>query len=371
MATDMQPSDYVLLTHPPIARSSKTTCMITTFIVSLLVIASGIAGYFVFRRYTKESAPSSISSTQEDTLLPTLLPTLNPSALPVTGPINVASDYDLYFANRLVKFCLISYCISDKGTGKVDTWDCSHCNKYYPKLVNVTVVETNWNHDDVDSYVVYDDQYYQYNGQKQPSIVIAFEGTNPLSITDWIDDLDVFEKPFDACPDCFVHRGISDAYSIVSKELWEAVKQYRNVFGSEIPVQVTGHSLGAGLAVFCALDGVDTYGIVPQVVYTYGQPRVGNHEFARYYNSRIPIHYRVTHSHDPIPHLPSGWMGTHSRYWHVAAEVFYQTDSNGSYVVCDGSGEDKQCSAMFWMDVNVLNHLEYMGYDFTKNYLAC
>eukprot|EP01083_Nonionella_stella_P123439 371936_1 len=373
MATDMEASDYLMLAGP--SKSPKIKCMVTTLIVSLLVITSIIAGYFVYRNCTNEPPSSlsipSITGNLASTLSPTLYPSLQPTTSPTASPTASPTDYDIYFANRLVKFCLISYCISDKGSGKVDTWDCSHCKKYYPQLTNVTVVETNWKDYDLNVFVVFDDQYYQYNGHKQPSIVIAFEGTNPISISNWIADLNLFVKEYDHCDNCFVHQGFYDAYSIASKEIWTAVTYYRNMFGEDIPVQVTGHSLGAALAVFCALDGAVRYGIESQLVYTFGQPRVGNQAFAKYYNAKIPLHYRVTHSRDPVPHLPSGWMATQSKYWHVATEIFYKTNSNGSYVTCDGSGEDAKCSNMFNLNINVLSHLDYMGYNFATNFLTC
>lgn len=110
-----------------------------------------------------------------------------------------------------------------------------------------------------------------------------------------------------------------------------------------------------------------TYDIHPQFVYTFGQPRVGDTNFAKYYDSLVPINYRITHSHDPVPHLPLEDMG----FWHVATEVFYESDPNGTYTVCDGTGEDETCSDKFLTDIYVPDHLDYMDYDFTKTVTQC
>ena len=50
---------------------------------------------------------------------------------------------------------------------------------------------------------------------------------------------------------------------------------------------ITGHSLGAALAVLCAAEiGAQdrSLGLNVTGVYTYGEPRVGNAAFQRFYN---------------------------------------------------------------------------------------
>jgi len=82
--------------------------------------------------------------------------------------------------------------------------------------------------------------------------------------------------------------------------------------------------------------------------YTFGQPRVGNRAFVSALNfllgSRARIH-RVTHSMDPVPHLPFMFMG----FRHLAFEIYYDGATTDGYTVCDGSGEDWTCSNQ-WHD---------------------
>lgn len=62
---------------------------------------------------------------------------------------------------------------------------------------------------------------------------------------------------------------------------------------------------------------------IPDVkMMTFGQPRVGNKMFAQFFNSQVKNSVRMTHGHDPVPHLPppSPFGGTYS-YYHVATEV--------------------------------------------------
>lgn len=45
--------------------------------------------------------------------------------------------------------------------------------------------------------------------------------------------------------------------------------------------------------------------------------------------------------------------------------------SQGAHAVCDGSGEDPTCSNAHAVDVNIVDHLEYVGFDMVSNYLFC
>ena len=76
---------------------------------------------------------------------------------------------------------------------------------------------------DINAFVAYDDKYY-FNGIA--SIIVAFAGTNPLSITDWIDDLDTIKigyplSPVNECNDCNVHKGFYSTYAAIRRNLME------------------------------------------------------------------------------------------------------------------------------------------------------
>jgi len=276
------------------------------------------------------------------------------------------ATYNVGIANRMCRFALVAYCIGQGGHG-VPEWDCPACTKYYPGLTNVTVVKSSYLDYDTHAFVVYDPLYFD-----TPSIVISFSGTDPLSIAEWLDDLDAtkIEYPLatnDTCSDCYVHKGFYDTYAAVRTEIWNAVMQYKSAFGSNVPVQITGHSLGAALAAHCALDGILTYKQEAIFTYTFGQPRVGNEKFAKFYQQKISQHLRVTHHRDPVPHLPTEDMG----FYHMVLEVFYPQSPNSTYQICNGSGEDSACSDQYDLDYDILNHLDYLGYDFTGNFVEC
>jgi len=266
--------------------------------------------------------------------------------------------YSVGLANRMCEFALASYCCGNLGHG-VETWTCDAC-ELQPQITNVTVFASNLIYD-ANGFVAYDPTV--------PCIVIAFAGTDPLSIEDWLDDLDAIKVPYPACASqgCEVHKGFYDTYMSVSASVWSAVETYWAEYGADTPLQITGHSLGAALATHCAIDFYDQKQIQPTFVYTYGQPRVGNEQFAEFYNSCINLHYRVTHRKDPVPHVPTEDMG----FYHVMEEIFYAQNPNTTYVVCSESGEQPNCSDQYLLDLDIDDHLDYMGFDFITNYLSC
>lgn len=125
---------------------------------------------------------------------------------------------------------------------------------------------------------------------------------------------------------------------------------------------VTGHSLGAALAVLCATElGASKHSLGKKVegVYTFGQPRVGNQAFHDFYGTGTRVSWRVTHNRDIVPHLPLEAMG----FKHTSTEVFYN-ENFSTLRICDGSGEDKTCSDQF--DVpSISDHTYYMNMSIT------
>lgn len=75
---------------------------------------------------------------------------------------------------------------------------------------------------------------------------------------------------------------------------------------------VTGYSLGGALATLSSLDLQNKYNKVSDM-YNYGCPRVGDKDFAKYFNDKIKEAYRVVHNRDIVPHVPPTFL----RFRHV------------------------------------------------------
>jgi len=96
-----------------------------------------------------------------------------------------------------------------------------------------------------------------------------------------------------------VHRGFKHALDIVWDEIEAALK------GVHAPLFITGHSLGAALAILAAARHT------PRSVYTFGCPLVGNHAFAQSLKD-VEIH-RVVDDIDGVTFVPPPLLG----YEHV------------------------------------------------------
>lgn len=144
-------------------------------------------------------------------------------------------------------------------------------------------------------------------------IAVAFRGTE--SRKDVIVDLNRKRTPMTCGSLNFgtVHSGFKWTFDSV----WEEIEEFvaKRGLDRHRRVWVTGHSLGGALATLAAakighLNGQDTIG----GLYTFGQPRVGDHAFKAAAINAIGAHkiFRVYRNADPVPMVPR-W-----RYKHVS-----------------------------------------------------
>jgi len=111
-------------------------------------------------------------------------------------------------------------------------------------------------------------------------------------------------------------------------------------------VVVTGHSLGAGLAILATADLVNS-GVAAAGMYNFAGPRVGDLAFAAKFNQQVGVSWRVVNTEDIVttvplatpdlfssesPHTPFGMMlmlAKKLNYEHVGTPVSFTTH-NGS-----------------------------------------
>lgn len=120
---------------------------------------------------------------------------------------------------------------------------------------------------------------------------------------------------------------------------------------------MTGHNLGGAFAILAGVDIKQLYQST-DAVYTFGQPRVGNAQFASFYSKQIPETYRVIHYADIIPHLPAVQAG----YAHSSTEVWYQSDMQ-NYSTCQGESPNcaNSISPQAWsVSDNAITHYLYI-----------
>jgi triacylglycerol lipase len=148
---------------------------------------------------------------------------------------------------------------------------------------------------------------------------LSFRGTSDVS--EWVADID-------AVPDDYrpingfgqVHSGFQDVYELVRQNI--AANLATATAGCD-QILITGHSLGAALAVLAAPDVARTMPpntIEPRLV-TFAGPRVGLSDFAANFNAGIESCFRVVNFLDIVPYLPP------APYVHVGAQI--SVDSGG------------------------------------------
>jgi triacylglycerol lipase len=126
------------------------------------------------------------------------------------------------------------------------------------------------------------------------AVIVAFAGTDPLSLANWISD---FDAHLDAT------TGTAEGYEVAASVVWPELKQ---LLEQCVPpggkVFVTGHSLGGALAALIARRIGTELPAGVDAVYTFGMPRPGSKAFADQYNQQLGMRtYRLVHGEDIVP----------------------------------------------------------------------
>jgi hypothetical protein len=141
---------------------------------------------------------------------------------------------------------------------------------------------------------------------RDDGLIVAFRGTLPPrvndlhSLLDWMQNFDAIPISVPGIPG-LVHKGIWEGLD----SLWPQVQAEiakRRQGAEDLPIYVTGHSKGGGMAHLAAMR-LSLAGITVREVVTYAAPRVGDQSFAEAYEQRISAN-RYEFSDDVVPHLP-------------------------------------------------------------------
>lgn len=252
-------------------------------------------------------------------------------------PAHSEMAYSEVTALNFLNFSKAAYCFDHKGNNSTE-WDCEPCKKACPDCTSNFFMNAS---EEAAGYVASSDDH----------IVVAFRGSD--NIKNWISDFTFFQMPSDYCHGCTIHSGFHETWTSLRDEIMQTVKSKHDLH-PHASIHLTGHSLGAAVAVLAALDISLQLGLDIVSLYTFGLPRVGNFAFKDFFNVIIPNSIRVTHNKDPVPRLPPKSLG----FWHTGLEVFYDEPAT-SYKVCDGSGEDPTCSDAYYEDY-IGDHLKYI-----------
>lgn len=191
---------------------------------------------------------------------------------------------------------------------------------------------------------------FTFQNTSEDVTVVAFRGTSVFDLNDWMVDSNFLFKKLDGVGQ--IHSGFMDAigyqdqpialhechdkfaYHSLCQELKEIAKSNENA-----KFIITGHSLGGALAtLFVTLLAYYKEATILdklQAVYTYGQPRVGDDEFAHFMVDTFDNHhikyYRYVYSFDMIPRVPFDAML--SNYKHFGGCVYFDCFYNGKVTI--------------------------------------
>ncbi|KAJ7891789.1 Alpha/Beta hydrolase protein [Mycena leptocephala] len=202
-------------------------------------------------------------------------------------------------------------------------------------------------------------------------IVVSFPGTNNLA--DFITDMKFRRVPFispgiplDMADRLSVHRGFLAAYNIVAQVVLDAVKAEF----AEHPaytIVVTGHSLGGAIASLAAPALKSELPAAAIKLFTFGQPRVGNRNFAAFVEKKLGVDniFRAVHKKDGVPTMVPPVLGYRhfaTEYWQymnpIIPSLAHQTVKKCSHM----SGEDFTCSMILPSTGINLWHPYYFGH---------
>lgn len=128
--------------------------------------------------------------------------------------------------------------------------------------------------------------------------VIAFRGTVPSNVEDWLRDFDAAPVYDNALG--FVHQGFLDGASSIHQALLAGI--------GVKPVVLTGHSLGGALAIVTAAL-MRAAGKPPVALVTFGAPRVWRARLPSLLAKPLVPTRQYRRCGDPVPNVP--WLFNH------------------------------------------------------------
>ncbi|KAI8081737.1 lipase [Halteromyces radiatus] len=236
-----------------------------------------------------------------------------------------------------------AYC---KSVVPLNIWVCPHCQS----AVSDAKIETSF------TTLAADTNGYIITSASQKMIFVVFRGTN--SIRSAIVDMNFVKTDYTPVGNgAQVHAGFLQSYLEVQDKVITEVSNLVSQY-PDYGIQYTGHSLGAAQAV---LGAMDAYQRIKQIsssnlkIHTYGEPRVGNKQFAAYVKSTNVSKVRAVHASDLVPHLPPMNMG----FLHSGTEYWIRDNDSKLTDICQADFESASCSNTAVPFLSITDHLSY------------
>ncbi len=129
-------------------------------------------------------------------------------------------------------------------------------------------------------------------------VFVIFRGTQTLE--DWLSNLTFPQQPHPAgAPWGDIEKGFGFTYQDCAASVLNGVR----TAGAAPRIVAAGHSLGGALATLAAADLV-IQNFSGVQLYSFASPRVGNRDFAKEFDARLPVAFRIANSEDIVTTVP-------------------------------------------------------------------
>ncbi|MCX4679353.1 lipase family protein [Streptomyces sp. NBC_01433] len=212
--------------------------------------------------------------------------------MPIPALDHRQSGYDLAHAYWLARAARAAYLDADAAREELSGWGFDRFRHFVSPHAMPFPLE------DTQAYVA----------GSEHMVLVAFRGTEPLNIQDWLSDVNTPPVPGPGGKG-FVHYGFHQALAAVYPRVRDTVTEFTDRGQS---VWLAGHSLGGALAMLAGSRLHFEADILPAGIYTYGQPRTCDRTLAGAYNTALKNRtHRFVNNNDIVPQVPPAPLFSH------------------------------------------------------------
>lgn len=159
----------------------------------------------------------------------------------------------------------------------------------------------------------------------ETGIILAFRGTRPDQLLDWVTDAYATQAPFGACFQGPTVGGTHQGFTLALLRVWPQILRDVAAFQDKAqPLWITGHSLGGALAALAAAAFTFVQRMPVNGLHTFGQPRVGDLTFTALLDGHLGgVYYRFVNDEDIVTRIPPRVIPLPPTFYAHAGQTMY------------------------------------------------